>query len=374
MTITPTSNPQDTYSRSAARFAGDGLEVRASALGRCRRALWYAATERAITNPTDPDTLTMFDAGDALEPVVVRAMQRAGWTVTPIDRDAPSSVSVRVDNRLTVTGHPDATGSLPADGGVASEVEQFLFGGSDVEPGPDDPAEELVIEIKTRGPEAFKRWQTLGAERSHPESVAQAACYTLGLFPETRDVVIATLDTGSRRWDYEVIPEERALAAWEQAAERLTALANHHAANGPDPMALPERDFAASSWQCRTCPYLNVCLPGNAPDADPPHEEDPVEPVSDEAAREALITYEQAASELKVLDADKRSALTTLRHWLQQKGGQKATLEGLAKRRTIGMVTSRRYSVDHKRLNVLVDPKTRAEIVTERTSSYVRIS
>ncbi|MCY3785819.1 MAG: hypothetical protein OXG47_03730, partial [bacterium] len=44
-----------------------------------------------------------------------------------------------------------------------------------------------------RGPEAFKRWRTLGAERSHPESVAQAACYSLGLYGECRDVVIATL-------------------------------------------------------------------------------------------------------------------------------------------------------------------------------------
>ena len=50
---------------------------------------------------------------------------------------------------------------------------------------------------------------TLGAERSHPASVAQAAFYTLGEFGQMRDAVIATMDTGSRTWDYERIPAER---------------------------------------------------------------------------------------------------------------------------------------------------------------------
>ncbi len=121
------------------------------------------------------------------------------------DRDEPESVSVEVSPRLTITGHPDATGFLPPDGGTIAAVEQFLFG----EDEPADDGSEIVIEVKTRGPEAFKRWQTLGGERSHPDSVAQAACYSLGLFGEVRDVVIATLDTGSRRWDHEVIPAGR---------------------------------------------------------------------------------------------------------------------------------------------------------------------
>ena len=55
---------------------------------------------------------------------------------------------MRVGPNMVVTGHPDATGVMP------------LFGG------------EAVVEVKTRGPEAFKRWRTLGAERSHPASVA----------------------------------------------------------------------------------------------------------------------------------------------------------------------------------------------------------
>jgi len=358
----------DAFNRPAARFTDDGLDIRASALGQCRRALWYTATERPVTNPTPPESLTLLEAGNALEPVVVRAMRRAGWSVSSADRQEPTSVSVEASPGLTVTGHPDATGCPPPDGGAAAAVERFLFDDSEAAV----PADELVIEVKTRGPEAFKRWQTLGAERSHPESVAQAACYCLGLYGECRDVVIATLDTGSRLWDHEVIPAERAERAWRNASGRLEALAEHHALHGPDPQALPERDFTAADWQCQRCPYLNLCQPGGAGEAEDGAE--PAKPVSDEQARQALREYEQAQARIKSLETDKRGALKTLQHWLQRKGVKKARLEGSAKQRTVGMVQSRRYAVDHKRLNALLEPEQRAEIVTEQVSEYLRVS
>ena len=325
MSDTTISNP---YDRPSTRFTDDGrLEVRASALGQCRRRLWYAATEQPVSNPTTPETQLIFDAGNALEPVVVRAMQRVGWTVSPVDRESPTAVAVELGESLIVSGHPDATGRLPANS--AASIESFLF-----DDAPAFDSEELVIEVKTRGPEAFKRWQTLGAERSHPDSVAQAACYSLGLFGECRDVVIATLDTGSRRWDYEVIPAERVEQVWLRAGDRLGELAVHFAANGPDPLVLPERDFEASDWQCRSCPHLNVCQPGEAAEA--ASEDADAEPVSDETAQAALRDYEQAQSEIKSLDATKRGALKTLQHWLQRKGATKARLEGSAKTRTVG--------------------------------------
>ena len=348
---TPARSRSSAYDRPAARFTDDQrLDVRASALGQCRRALWYAATGRVETNPMTDETKLVLEAGQALEPVVVRAMQRTFWTVTPSDPEDPWRVEVEAGAGLVVSGHPDATGAIE------------LFG------------DERVIEVKTRGPEAFKRWQTLGAERSHPESVAQAACYSLGLYGECRDVVIATLDTGSRQWDYEVVPATRAERAWDAACRRLSALAEHHEACGPDPEALPERDFTASDWQCQRCPYLNLCQPGEAANDAEGDAQDEAEPVSDETAKAALRDYEQAQSQIKASDQDKRAALTTLQQWLETKGEPKARLEGSAKTRTVGMVASRRYSVDHKRLNAMLDPEQRAEIVTEQTSEYVRVS
>ena len=250
------------YSRPSARFDAEGrLEIRASAAKGCRRALWYSSTGHEPTNPTSEETLTVLEAGNALEPVVVRAMQRSGWEVNPVDPQDPVEVSVDIGPDLVVVGHPDATGMTP------------FFG------------DEVVIEVKTRGPEAFKRWQTLGAERSHPESVAQAGFYSQGLFGEAREVVIATMDTGSRQWDYEIIPAERVARAVEATKERLAGLADHYVENGQDGLSLPERDFPAGHWRCRSCPFLNACLPGDVVDEEISEHVEPDDPVTNEEAQ-----------------------------------------------------------------------------------------
>ena len=159
------------------------LEIRASAVGNCRRSLWYEATGHQVTNPRGDDSLTMLEAGNALEPVVLQAMQRAGWRITPTDRNNPGMKSLLIGHpTLLVSGHVDATGVAPPDGCGAPTF------------GNEPSIEPCIIEVKTRGPEAFRRWQTLGAERSHPESVWQAACYTYGTFHQARDMVIATSD------------------------------------------------------------------------------------------------------------------------------------------------------------------------------------
>ena len=342
----------DVYSRPNARFHGDGaLEIRASAVGNCRRALWYEATGHEVTNPRDDSSLTMLEAGNALEPVVLRAMQRAGWDITPTDRDNPRMVSLRLGPTLAVSGHVDAAGVAP------------IFGN-----------EPSIVEVKTRGPEAYKKWRVMGAERSHPESVWQAAFYTFAAFEEARDVVIATLDTGGRTWDYEVIPAHRVERAFEQACARLGELAAHHLVNGPDPDVLPERDFTADDWQCQRCPFLSACLPGSAAVETEDEIAEDVGPVTDEEARAALCEYEQAQEMLKAIEEDKAWALGLLRTWLKQQGQDKAKLDGREKTRTVGMVKNTRYQVDHKRLNALLDPETRAGIVTENVSHYLRVS
>ena len=355
MTTTIHHDKADVYSRPNARFDGDGqLEIRVSAAGNCRRALWYEATGYEVTNPKTEETLTVLEAGNALEPVVLRAMERAGWEVSPADPQDPQAVSVRIGPNMVVTGHPDATGVLP------------LFGG------------EAVVEVKTRGPEAFKRWRTLGAERSHPASVVQAAFYTLGSFGEVRDAVIATMDTGSRQWDYEVIPAERVGQALERASEWLGQLGAHLVQSGPDPDVLPDRDFSAADWQCKSCPFLAVCLPGTAAEAEgepePAEDAEPAEPVTDEEARNALHEYEEIQDTIREFEDEKKWVVEKLRAWLGQQGVKKAKLEGREKTRSVGMVTSRRYSVDYKRLNNLLAPDVRAEIVTECESEYLRVS
>ena len=350
---TTIENKADVYSRPNARFGADGtLEIRASAAGNCRRALWYEANEHPVTNPRSEESLTVLEAGNALEPVVLNAMRRAGWDITPADKDTPQQVSLRLGPTLVVTGHVDATGVVP------------IFG--------DEPS---VIEIKPRGPEAYKRWRKLGAERSHPESVAQAAFYSYGTFGEARDVVIATMDTGSRQWDFEVIPAGRVGEAFHRACERLGSIGAHHVLHGRDSKVLPERDFTADDWQCQRCPFLNTCLPGSAvAETEPDADAGVTEPVTDEEAQAALREYENAQEMLKAIEEDKQWALGLLRAWLGQRGEQKARLEGREKTRTVGMVKNTRYNVNHKKLNALLDPETRAGIVTENVSEYLRVS
>ena len=379
MTTTIDNDRAEVYSRPAARFDEDGnLEVRASATGNCRRALWYTATGYAPTNPPGDDSVTAMEAGNALESVLLRAIERAGWKVDPADPQDPQPVSVRIGpnpvsgtgQALIVTGHPDAKARMPvpADGPVAEDsgaVSMFLF--DDETPAP-TYGEEMLVEVKTRGPEAFKRWQTLGAERSHPESVAQAAFYTLGEFGEMRDAVIATMDTGSRTWDYEVIPAVRLERALQDSCERLGALAAHHVLNGTDPDALPDRDFSASSWQCGRCPFLDICLPG-AGEADEETETE-CDVVSDEDARAAVAAYAESQAAMKDPEGAKRAALDTLKAWMRGRGDTKAVVNG----RKVSLVTSKRYNVNYRRLNEALDPEVRAEIVTESESEYVRVS
>ncbi|MDE2801680.1 MAG: hypothetical protein OXK21_02205, partial [Chloroflexota bacterium] len=329
----------EVFSRPAARFndggnpvsgTGQALEVRASAALSCRRALWYAATNHTPTNPPSEDSLTAMEAGNALEPVVVRALERAGWKVNAADLREPQQAAVRIGPGLLVTGYPDATGRMPLPQDEAdAEVQTLLFGNAVPAYG-----DEMVVEVKTRGPEAFRRWQALGAERSHPASVAQAAFYTLGTYGAMRDAVIATMDTGSRTWDYEVIPAGRLEKALQDACAWLGELAAHHAFNGPDPGVLPNRDFSAGSWQCRSCPFLDTCLPGAA-EVDAAKEVEGKE-VSDEEAQEAVAAYTEAQDAISEPEKVKKAALDTLKAWMGRRGDAKVIVNG----KTVSLVQS----------------------------------
>ena len=117
---TETIDRAEVFSRPAAQFDADGnIEVRASSALGCRPALWYAATGYEPTNPPSEDSLTAMEAGNALEPVVVRAMERAGWKVDAPDPQDPKQVAVRVGPNLLVTGHPDGTVRMPVEEGLA---------------------------------------------------------------------------------------------------------------------------------------------------------------------------------------------------------------------------------------------------------------
>ena len=364
MTTTTDTDRAEVFSRPAAQINEEGeLVVRASSALGCRRALWYSATGYQPTNPPSEESLTAMEAGNALEPVVVRAMERAGWKVDAADPQDPQQVAVRIGPGLLVTGHPDGTMRMPLPEDEARQM--FLSPGEPVAPVYGPP---MVVEIKTRGPEAFRRWQTLGAERSHPAAVAQAAFYSLGTFGDVCAAVIATMDTGNRTWDWERIPADRVEKALQDACEWLGELSAHHVQQGPDPDVLPDRDFTANTWQCRSCPFLDICLPGMA-EANEETETEGKE-VTDQEARDAVTAYAEAKDSIKEPEKAKRAALDTLKAWMRRKGDTKATVNG----RKVSLVRTTRYSTNYRRLNDLLAPEVRAEVVTESESEYVRVS
>ena len=162
--------------------------------------------------------------------------------------------------------------------------------------------------------------------------------------------------------------------ALERASEWLGQLGAHLVRSGPDPDALPDRDYSVADWQCKSCPFLNVCLPGDAAEAEgepePAEDAEPKEPVTDEEARNALHEYEEIQDTIREFEDEKKWVVERLRVWLGQQGVDKAKLQGREKTRSVGMVRTTRYSVDYKRLNNLLDPEARSEIVTE----YLRVS
>ena len=92
--------------------------------------------------------------------------------------------------------------------------------------------------------------------------------------------------------------------------------------------------------------------------------------MSDEEARDAVAAYAEAHESIKEPEKAKRTALSTLKAWMRRQGDTKATVNG----RTVTLVQSKRYSANYRRLNELLDPEVRAEVVTESESEYVRVS
>ena len=94
------------------------------------------------------------EAGNALEPVVVRAMERAGWQVDPADPQDPNQVAVRIGPNVIVTGHPRRLGAgCQWNGGEAvselATVQMLLFGDEPAAPPYGGP---MVVEIKNARP------------------------------------------------------------------------------------------------------------------------------------------------------------------------------------------------------------------------------
>ena len=83
-----------------------------------------------------------------------------------------------------------------------------------------------------------------------------------------------------------------------------------------------------------------------------------------------MAAYAEAQESIKEPEKAKRTALDTLKAWMRRQGDTKATVNG----RKVSLVQTTRYSTNYRRLNELLDPEVRADVVTESESEYVRVS
>ena len=331
------------YGRPPAEMLRDGrMLIRASAIGSCRRELWYHAHGYERGDKMTPEALMILESGIALEPVIVEAMRRNGWTVNHTQQSQPVSLKIPLTENIRITGHHDATG-IPPDGETP-----------------------MVIEIKSRGEAAFTRWKTLGAERSHPESVEQAAVYTWALWREFRDVTISTMNVAERDWDYEIIPGERVRESLRKARDRLVDL--------PRATEPPDRDYGAGSWVCGRCPFLAECRPEMLVDLDVEDVTDGKAEISDEEAQAALQAYVTAREAIRGPEKQKDDAAALLKTWLRQRGQKTIAVPTLTESMKVTLVDRRNYSTDYKLLNAMLPPEEREKVVRENMSQYIRVT
>ena len=338
------------YQRPRARIDDeDNIVVQASAAFNCRRALWYHLTGAEQSNPPNEDAVLRMEMSAALRPVIATRMTAEGWRLSNTSDADPIIALTEAGPGLMVSGRPS--------GLVIAKPEDEI---------PDGPVNPSILSIKTRGQGSYRRWQMLGAERSNPEDVAQAALASLGIFGDNHDVVIATLNTAERVWDTEVVPAERASEIGNEAIVWLRALSAHRDEHGLAPDSPPDRDFTSDEFQCRTCPFLSDCdPPGPALD-----DEDDDEFISDSEAEQALAEYIEMRDLTNEPNKRKTAAGKILTAWLRQNEDIKTKLSG----RNITLSPRTNYSYNRKLLNELLEPSLRKKIIKESVSYSARVS
>ena len=143
----------------------------------------------------------------------------------------------------------------------------------------------------------------------------------------------------------------------------ISAIAKYVGVNGHSPSgALPGTQSAQTADRPGE---------GQSEDPGPPRAEDAE--VTDEDARRALAAYESAVQARYEADQARRQALEKLESWLRKRGVDQVTLPGRDYERSVELVRTTRRSVDYDKLEAALDPASRAEIVTERVSEYVRV-
>ncbi|MCY4581791.1 MAG: PD-(D/E)XK nuclease family protein [Chloroflexi bacterium] len=315
------------------------MEVRMSGIDQCMRRLAYEAKEIEPSDEIPTRNRALMEMGNYLEPLVKQLMREDGWEV------ANEEAVELPHGRIILTGHPDGVARHPVKTSGA-------------------PA---VIEVKTRSVSMAEYAWEVGVERTHPESVRQAALYSMALFGEVRDVVVVTMARDSGEYKAERIPADRAKEAFDGAMKRVTEI-GRMVLRGE----IPEPERPQGDSHCQSCPFRTLC--GNAEMPENPGEGG----LTDEELEAQLKAWIDANSSAPKTSSPatkaKKAASETIKAHLVSTGELAGEMVIDGKGWNMKVSEKPAVSIDMDAFNELVAPEVREQVVLETVRRTLRIT
>jgi hypothetical protein len=208
--------------------------LRASFAGACARRVGYQLRNEPATNPLTHTAILAFNIGSAVHLVVQAALQR----LYPDGEAEAEGGLIMGDNGEGPIPWDPADGFAPV---ISCHADFFYVGPEDI---------GTVVEIKSMQPYAFNKAKEEGVQEHHLLQVGLAG---LALGAEYLELVYVNKSQGQIAV-YRFHP-----SAWRakatQEAIRLARVYELHTEGELAPPMDPERKV----WQCKFCPWLNVC-------------------------------------------------------------------------------------------------------------------
>ncbi|MDE2688557.1 MAG: hypothetical protein OXI16_13820 [Chloroflexota bacterium] len=318
------------------------IELRMSSIRQCMRRLAYEAFGFAQSDAEPLRNRIMMAQGHLLENFVKQAMREDGWTI-----NEEEGVVMR-HGPVVLTGHPD---------GVAMHPEKA--GGM--------PA---VLEVKTRSKGMAEYAWTYGVDVSNPEAVEQAALYSMALFGEITDVVVATMERTSDQYEWrpQRVPAIRVGKAYGAALERINEITAMIIKG-----EVPEPEYPQGDANCKSCPFRSMC--GNADEPELVAEGG----LSDEELFEQVRIWAGASSRIPKTPSnpatkEKSAAAAAIKaHYIEtSRAGDELEVDG--QRYKLTLSTKPGTTIDFDAFNELVDPDIREQILLPTESHTMRIT
>ena len=315
------------------------MEVRMSGIDQCMRRLAYEAKEVEPSDDIPTRNRVMMEMGKYLEPLVKQLMREDGWEIS--DEDAVELPH----GRIILTGHPDGVASHPIK----------------------TSGMPAVAEVKTRAESSAQYAWEVGVERTHPDSVRQAALYSMALFGEIRDILVVTLARDSGEYKAERIPAERAKEAFDAAMQRVNQI-GRMVLRGE----IPEPELPQGHYKCQSCPYRSLCGNAELP------ENSGVGGLTDEELEAQLRAWIEANASAPKSSSPaskaKKAASDTIKAHMVSTGDLAGEMLIDGKKWNMKVSEKPGTSIDMDALNELVAPEIREQVVVPTVSHTLRIT